>query len=463
MFKMTLAEVTDAVGGEIVRGARSTVISAVSTDSRSVSSGDLFVPLVGEQFDGHDYVEAAVAGGAAVVLASKARVDDAVAHAPAVIQVDDTLRALGALASATRQRVGGTVVGITGSNGKTSTKELTAAVLGPSAHKAPASYNNAVGVALTLLGVTGASDPVVLEMGTNHFGEIAGLVEMAAPDIGVFLNAAEVHTEFLEDADGVAREKSALPLGSAHAVLNADDPRVMRYAADCEEATSFGIGEGSHVCATRVELDEYGRASFNLEIAGEDVGRVALRLLGRHHVHNALAAAAVGHVVGVVRPDIVARLCSAEGPSMRMQLEDIAGVSVINDAYNANPASVAVAFETFREMRVQGARWILLGDMLELGGDVEAKHRAVVGDLSPDWCDGFVPCGVHADAMAAAAKEAGIRGILRGDTGGDIADALVSLLVAGDALLVKGSRGAQLETVVDAYRASTRDADGGVT
>ena len=122
MFEMTLAEVADAVGGEIVRGAGDTIVSAGSTDSRSVSSGDLFVPLVGEQFDGHDYIEAAVAGGAAAALAAKARVDDAVAHAPAVIQVDDTLRALGALASATRQRVGGTVIGITGSNGKTSTK-----------------------------------------------------------------------------------------------------------------------------------------------------------------------------------------------------------------------------------------------------------------------------------------------------------------------------------------------------
>lgn len=463
MNPMTLAEVAEAMSGEIVHGSPEVVIRSVSTDSRAVAPGDLFVPLVGEQFDGHDYIQAAVAAGAAATVVDRSRADEARAHAPNVIRVDDTLRALGALASATRARVTGVVVAITGSNGKTSTKELAAAVLGPSAHKAPASYNNAVGVSLTLLGVGSTHGSVVLEMGTNHFGEIAELVGIANPDIGVFLNAADVHTEFLDDADGVAREKSALPLAASHAILNADDPRVMRYACDCAAVTTFGLGDGSDVRATEATLDEFGHASFRLHMSGEDAGRVALRLLGRHHVHNALAAAAVGHLCGVAPSDVVARLESAEGASMRMQVEDIGGVSIINDAYNANPASVTAAFATFREIHVDGARWVLLGDMLELGPDAEERHRVVVAGLSPDWCDGFVPYGAHADVMAAAAKEVGIRAILRAVSSEDVADALAGLLGAGDALLVKGSRGARLETIVDAYRAAARGADHGGT
>ncbi len=460
---MTLADIATAVSGSLVKGDPGATIASVSTDSRTVASGDLFIPLVGDTFDGHDYIAAAAAAGAAAVLTARPLADGDADPLPAVIETRDTLSGLRALAAWTRSRITGPVVAVTGSNGKTSTKELMAEVLGPTAHKAPESFNNAIGVALTLLGVEDASAPVALEMGTNHFGEIADLVEHARPDIGVFLNAAAVHTEFLENADGVAREKRALPTGAAQAVLNMDDARVMACAADCARVTTFGLHEQADVRATDVATDATGAASFSLHIAGRHAGAVTLRTVGRHQVANALAAAAVGHVTGVSPADIVSRLGAAEGAKMRMQVERVKGVTIINDAYNANPASVAAAFDTFRHMPVAGSRWVLLGDMLELGPASRAAHQSVAQLLTPDWCAGFVPYGEHADAMAESAAtgktDTRVAAVLRCATQIDVVDALASQLRPGDALLVKGSRGARLETIVEAYRASLLDSD----
>jgi UDP-N-acetylmuramoyl-tripeptide--D-alanyl-D-alanine ligase len=458
----TLADVAEAMSGDIVKGAPDGVITSVSADSRSVAVGDLFIPLAGDRFDGHDYIGSALDAGAAAAVTAQPLTDDVEGRAAAVIRVDDTLRALTSLASAVRDRVSGPVVAITGSNGKTSTKELAAAVLGPSAHKAPESYNNAIGVALTLLGVDAADAPVVLEMGTNHFGEIAALVDIARPDVGVFLNAAAVHTEFLVDVDGVAREKSALPVAAARAVLNAADKRVMRYAPDCADVTTFGVGENADVGVTGVTVDALGRPSFSLRIDGVDVGTVTLRLLGRHQVGNALAAAAVGHILGVSPQDIVERLRDADAAKMRMQVERVGEVTIVNDAYNANPASVRAAFETFRDVAVDGDRWVLLGDMLELGQGAAELHGDAARLLSADWCAGFIPHGEHAGVMAEAARPTGehdgMKAVIRCATDDDVVDALVATLRPGDALLVKGSRGARMETIVDAYRATLLDA-----
>ena len=465
MLPMTLAEAATAMSGEIVKGSPEAMIASVSTDSRGAAPGDLFIPLTGDRFDGHDYIEAALDAGATATVTAKGLASDVMGRAQAVIRVDDTLRALTSLAAAARERVTGAVVAITGSNGKTSTKELVASVLGPSTHKAPESYNNAIGVALTLLGVEDSDAPVVLEMGTNQFGEIAALVDMAPPDIGLFLNASAVHTEFLTDADGVAREKSALPTAAARAALNASDRRVMRCAPECAEVTTFAVGEDADVCAADVTVDGFGRPSFGLRIEGVDVGTVALKLLGRHQVGNALAAAAVGHMLGVAPPDIVERLRDVDAAKMRMQVERVGEITIVNDAYNANPASVRAAFETFRDVAVDGDRWVLLGDMLELGEDAAERHHDVARLLSPDWCAGFLPYGEHADTMADAARPAGehegLPAVIRCATDDDVVDALAATLRPGDALLVKGSRGARLETIVDAYRASLLDAGRG--
>ncbi len=455
---MTLADIATAVSGRLIKGDPATTIASVSTDSRSIAPGDLFIPLVGESFDGHDYIASAVASGAAAILTAHPIAAGELGAVPAAIEVRDTLDGLRGLAAWTRARITGPVAAVTGSNGKTSTKELMAAVLGPTAHKAPESFNNAIGVALTLLGVQEAAAPVALEMGTNHFGEIADLVDHARPDIGVFLNAAAVHTEFLEDADGVAREKRALPTRAADAVLNLDDPRVMACADACARVTTFGLAREADVRATKVAVGATGAAAFTLHISGREAGDVTLRTVGRHQVSNALAAAAVGHLTGVAPADIVTRLAAAEGAKMRMQVDCVSGVTIVNDAYNANPASVAAAFDTFRSMPVDGTRWVLLGDMLELGPIAEEAHRAAAKQVAPDWCEGFIPFGAYAEAMAqsagSGAEGARVPIILRCATETDVVHALASQLRPGDALLVKGSRGARLETVIDAYRAS---------
>ena len=292
----------------------------------------------------------------------------------------------------------------------------------------------------------------MLEIGTNHFGEIAELVALARPTVGVFLNVSATHTEFLEDEDGVAREKGVLPLSTESAVLNADDPRVIAFAPRCRDVWTFGIEQEAHVRADAIALDDEGHPTFTLSIRGREVGRVRLRILGRHHVYNALAAAAVGALFRITPEEIVARLADAEPPKMRLERVAIDGVVFLNDAYNANPVSVRAAFDLFRSLSASGRRWVVLGEMAELGGDEERKHRDVVGALSPDWCDVFVVLGPFADAMAEEAQRVGVPIILRVRDVDEVTQTLRSLAAPGDLVLLKASRRVQLERVLSTYK-----------
>ena len=435
--RFALSEVAGVVGGELL-GA-DVPVDGVSTDSRTLAAGELFVPLIAER-DGHEFIGAAVAAGASACLARRDRLDGLRPPEIPLVVVSDTDAALRALGAAARARLGGRVVAITGSVGKTSTKDLLAAALRSvgAVHASPASFNNAIGVPLTLLGATGTEWALVVEIGANAPGEIADLAALARPDVGVVTAVAAAHTEAFGTVDGVAREKGELvaaldPPGAA--VLNADDPRVAAMAARTEaQVVTYGFERGD-VRAGGVALDGELRASFEL-VTPWGRAPVRLRAAGLHTAHNALAAAAAALVLGVDVAAVAAGLGRAELSPWRMAVgTSPAGALVINDAYNANPASAAAALRALAAAPAR-RRVAVLGVMAELGDRHDTEHAAV----------------------AALAAELGIE-LLAVDEAAygpqpvpDAAAALAALgpLGTGDAVLIKGSRVAGLERLAAA-------------
>lgn len=436
-MRFALSEVAGVVGGELL-GA-DVPVDGVSTDSRTLAAGELFVPLIAER-DGHGFIGAAVAAGASACLARRDRLDGLRPPEIPLVVVSDTDAALRALGAAARARLGGRVVAITGSVGKTSTKDLLAAALRSvgAVRASPASFNNAIGVPLTLLGATGTEWALVVEIGANAPGEIADLAALARPDVGVVTAVAAAHTEAFGTVDGVAREKGELVAAlssSGAAVLNADDPRVAAMAARTEaQVVTYGFERGD-VRAGGVALDGELRASFEL-VTPWGRAPVRLRAAGLHTAHNALAAAAAALVLGVDVAAVAAGLGRAELSPWRMAVgTSPAGALVINDAYNANPASAAAALRALAAAPAR-RRVAVLGVMAELGDRHDIEHAAV----------------------AALAAELGIE-LLAVDEAAygpqpvpDAAAALAALgpLGTGDAVLIKGSRVAGLERLAAA-------------
>lgn len=446
MIDLTLAEVAEAVGGRVVGGDG--VVRSVTTDSRRVGRDALFVPLRGEHADGHDYLDDAVANGAVAVLAARP-VDDVAA---AVITVGDTWRALADLAGAVRARVDPTVVAITGSVGKTTTKDLTAAALGAGRRTVAArgSYNNELGVPLTLLEAAADTEALVVEIGARGVGHIASLAPTVAPDVAVVTAVAGVHLELFGDLAAVRRAKRELvealgPQGTA--VLNGDDPRVTGMA-DGRDVTVLRYGldtPGVDVAGEGITLDRLGRARFHARTPWGDVD-VALPVVGRHQVSNALAALTCAGHEQVPIDAAAAALATAPVSAWRGEVVEAGGVVVLNDAYNANPAAVAAALDSLRAVARSGASWAVLGVMAEIGPTHTAEHRRV-GRLAVEaGVDHVVVVGEKARGIAEGVAEAGAA-----DRCVTVPDAAAAAQVLapdpGDVVLVKASRVAGLERV----------------
>jgi UDP-N-acetylmuramoyl-tripeptide--D-alanyl-D-alanine ligase len=470
MIPLTLAEIAALTGGSLApaEAAARTVTGPVIIDSRRVTHGALFAALPGERADGHDYAPAAVAAGAAGVLATRP-----VPGAPAVVVPDVTV-ALGALAKGVLGRLpAATVTGITGSSGKTSTKDLAAQVvehLGPTI--APEdSFNNEIGLPLTVLRAGASTRFLVLEMSARGIGHIAALCDIAPPRIGAVLNVGRAHAGEFGSLDAVAKAKGELPEAlpaDGVAVLNADDPRVVAMAARTaarvvtfgvrDTAISPGMGGSSppispSVRAGDIRLDDLGRASFRLLMPGGSAN-VALRLHGAHHVSNALAAAAIAAELGMDTQAIAAALSAATVRSRRrMELHERPdGVLVVNDAYNANPDSTRAAIEALRHLARGGRRgFAVLGHMAELG-DIADDSHAEVGRLAAQaGVAGLIAVGEEARPVLDGARaETGWHGeaIAAPDAAGAVA-ALDNLLRPGDVVLVKASKSAGLWEVAD--------------
>ena len=450
MIPLSLEEVAQAVAGRVAPSAAVTVTGKVTVDSRTVGPGDLFVAVPGERVDGSDFLVAAAAAGAVAALTSRAD-----AALPCVV-VDDPVAALGRLAAAVHARLAAgplRTLGITGSSGKTSTKDLLGQVLataGPTVSP-PGSYNNDIGLPLTVLDADEATRFLVLEMGSRGVGHIARLCRVARPDIGVVLNVGSAHLGEFGSPENVALAKGelveALP-GDGTAVLNADDPRVLAMAdRTAARVLTTGRSADADVRATDVSLDDTARARFTLAVEGQR-HPVKLRVVGEHQVANALSAVGAALAAGL-RPEQVAAALGEAGARSRWRMEVERrpdGVTVVNDAYNANPESMRAALAALAGLPA-ARRIAVLGGMAELGPDGAAEHERLGAHAVATGADLVVAVGADAVGIAAGATAA------RGTDEGAVhvpdraaaRELLSELLRPGDVVLVKASRAYRLE------------------
>ncbi len=444
MSPMTLLEIADLVGGRLA-GDGSSVVTGVEVDSRKAATGVLFAAFAGEHVDGHDHVEGALSAGAAGALVSRD-----VGQLGPVVVVDDVLAALSALATHQVKTAQPTVIGVTGSQGKTSVKDLLAHILsgvGPTI--APVgSFNNELGVPLTVLRSDSQTRYLVVEMGARGVGHIAHLCAIAPPHVGVVLNVGTAHVGEFGSPEVIATAKGELveALGSdGVAVLNADDPRVAAMA-ERTSARVVTFGERGDVAVSGLRLDDNGEPRFTLTYDDESFA-VHVPQVGRHVALNAAAAAAAAIGAGVELAVVVERLATAAAASpMRMERHTRSdGVVVINDAYNANPESMTAALEAVAELPA-GRRVAVLGEMLELGELSDQAHRDVGALAAALGFDRVIAVGDGAAGIAEGAGQVG-------ETAADVDVAVRTLsawLTGSDVVLVKASRGCRLERVAEA-------------
>jgi UDP-N-acetylmuramoyl-tripeptide--D-alanyl-D-alanine ligase len=449
-----LARVLAATGGELIRWGPGP-FSAFSTDSRHIVGGEVFLALRGPKFDGHEFVASAIDRGATAAIVSR---DLPPPPAGAAwIRVGDGLRALGDLAAARRRDLPVRVVGVTGSNGKTTTKEMIASVLGASGAKVAKSLgteNNLIGLSQTLLRLVGDEDFAVLEMGMNHPGEIWRLAEIARPDIGVITNVGPAHLQGLGSLANVAAAKEELALAlcpAATLVVNAADPRLVALAERFAGRKILAGGKGPIRATSVAALGEGLRVEMDVEGVGMTV---VLPVRGTHNVQNALLATAAARALGVDRESIAAGLGAFRPPPMRLEVVVVRdGALILNDAYNANPASMKAALTTLAAE--PGRRKIaVLGEMLELGTEEAHYHREAGASAARLHVDLLIAVGPWADEVVAGAVEAGLASdqAVACVSTEKAAERLAATIGEGDVVLLKGSRGAKMEAIVEGLR-----------
>ena len=448
----------------MIQDSGKTRFGEIVTDSTKVKTGSIFVALKGERHDGHRFVGDAVRRGAGCVIVHRSLPKSALGRATA-IKVVDTLTALGDLAHYRRQQFAPTVLAITGSNGKTTTKEMVAAILQEALAggkrrrgkilKTEGNFNNLVGLPLTLLRLRKQDKMAVVELGTNQPGEIQRLTEIADPDIAIITSVAAAHLEGLNSLAGVAREKGALyramrPNGTI--VVNLDDPWVRKIAARFP-GRKITYGKRGWVRAQAWRMGGMDGMQLKLK-AGQHSCDVRLNYLGQHNIANALGAAALSLGVGAKLAAVRRGLAKAQPFSMRMQSEEWRGVRIINDAYNANPASMKAALQTLAELPCRGRRIAVLGDMFELGKQTAREHRRLGKDAARSAIDFLYLLGDRAALVRHGALAAGMspERISIGKDHTDLAERLRAQVKKGDCLLFKGSRGMNMEKVLDGLK-----------
>ena len=447
----TDAEVVLATGARILQqGRRDMLYRNVTTDTRTVGEDDLFAALKGEKFDGHDFIEQAVSDGAAGVI-----VEDAARLYPdgdyTIFVVKNTRKAYQDLALFHRRRFSIPVVAVTGSAGKTSTRALIATVLEQKYNvlQTEKNFNNEIGLPRTLLQLTKEHGACVVELGMRGLGQIKELADIAEPTVGVVTNVGKSHIELLGSQAQIARAKGELveALGSdGTAVLNQDDKRVAAMAGKCKgKVVGFGIINDAPVMAGTIKNSEKG-LSFTCRCFDQVID-VHMAVIGTHNVYNALAAVAVGRLLGLSEHQMQKGLAEYKGVPMRQELVNIDNVVFVNDAYNANPASMKEAVDTL--VTLTGGRKIaVLGGMLELGDWAEKEHEKIGTYLADKKVDVLIALGDEARFMAKAAKAAGMNEVYTVTTHAEAAAVLRRIMRQGDTVLLKGSRGFAMEKIL---------------
>lgn len=451
---MTLGEIRAATkatgtGDELLR------FTDIVTDSRKISAGVLFVALKGERFDGENFArEAADRGAAAVMVSNNCPTEKVEALAVPVLQVQDTLAAYQQIARAWRRRFSLPLVAITGSNGKTTTKDLTAAVLSAKGNvlKTQANFNNEIGLPLTLLGLNDSHAYAVVEMGMRGLGQIAAMAKIAEPTVGIVTNVSETHMELLGSLENIARAKGelaeAIPSGGT-LILNADDERVAAMGSlttDGVNIITYGLGKTADLRAEALRI-EGESTKFMVEYKNERHEYI-LPLVGRHNVYNALAAIATGCAVGLSVDEIQRGLAQATGGKMRFELQSRGAYQIVNDAYNASPNSMRAAIETLASL-VPQRKIAVLGDMLELGDTAPKLHEDIGHFLGEHKFAALITYGELAKHIAEGARAAGMVEVYPTNSHEEAATALQKAMRAGDTVLFKGSRGMQMEKIIE--------------
>ena len=453
-FAWTDETVRRALGLRVELAEEGLTFGGVSTDSRSVAAGDLYVALVGEHFDGHDFVADALSRGAGAAVVSRPAPGDPSGR---LYPVDDTLEALGRLAAHRRQKLSAPVVAITGSSGKTSTKEMTAAALGSKlrVHATPANLNNRIGMPMTLLAVPDDAEAVVLELGTNEPGEIRALAQVARPDVAVITTVGESHLEKLGSLEGVLDEKLDLlrHLADGGRCIVGDEPLVLaeRARALCPRVRVVGWSDRADECdqPSNAVVDVFGGYAF--EWRGQ---RVSVPMAGRHAASNALLALTISDLLGVPARDAVRGLASADTGSMRGEFQRIGDLTVIVDCYNANPQSVLASLDVLEEQGSATRRAAVLGSMLELGDAAQGLHERVLADALERDIDVLVLTGAFAAAASGlGVSTAGSKRIVVATEWADAYPELRSRLEGSEVVLLKASRGIALEGLLPLLQA----------
>lgn len=448
------------VNGKLLRGSDTREFDGVSINSRTIEKGELFVCIQGENFDGHNFLGEAIDKGAAgIILSDPSHISEDMigeGKSPFVIQSQNTLRALQDLAGYQRTRFPFRVIAITGTNGKSTTKEMIASIIETKYKtlKTQGNLNNHIGLPLTLLARKPEHEVGVLEMGMSAAGEIKRLAEIAKPDIGVITNISEGHLEQLKTIKDVQAAKGELfdSLGKeGTAIVNADDPLVFELAKSLRiKKITYGIEQPADVRANDIQNKGSQGFTFTAKIFNQTI-LVRLPHLGYCNIYNALAALATGHSMGIPAKEMNKGLENYQQIPQRNQQIQYEGVTLINDAYNANPQSMREALKTLTEFNTQGKRFLIIGDMLELGDLSESAHHELGKEIAISNIDHLVTVGPLASLVAESADAGQKLKIGKFNAHAEAANYLLRNVKKGDCLLIKGSRGAKMENVIQEY------------
>ena len=453
MDALSLAQIAKLAGGSISADDTSALVSRISTDSRTLRDGDLFVPLRGDNFDGHKFIEQAAERGAAGAMVEEAW-KGKTPRDFALIRVADTLVGYQTLAANYRASLPLKVIAITGSNGKTSTKDFVAATLAKKFRvtKTEGNFNNHVGLPQTMLAANRDDEIAVWEIVMNHPGEIASLAKLAAPDVAIITNIGIAHIEFMGSQEAIAQEKGALAEAVAATgtlILNADDAFSEEIAKRTGAKVLLAGIENGAVRATDISQHSTGSEFTILE--GAHRCRAQLPVPGIHMVQNAMLAVAAGRVFGLSIEECAVGLASTPLTKARLQIREIDGIQFIDDSYNANPDSMKAALRTLVELDADGRRIAVLGEMGELGSESERGHREVGEAAAALRIDELIAVGAAGAGIARAAHNAGLENSVAVDSADEAAERLGKNAAPGDLILVKGSRSARMERVLEVF------------
>ncbi|MDQ0203477.1 UDP-N-acetylmuramoyl-tripeptide--D-alanyl-D-alanine ligase [Pectinatus haikarae] len=453
MPSFTLEEIKEYTGCEVIE-EKSTKFDNVCTDTRSIMPGMIFLAIKGEKFDGHDFLDKALEKGAAgIILSDRNKAEKVKNKNGTILYVPDTLKAYLDIAGGWRSKFSLPVLAVTGSNGKTTTKDLTAAVLSEKYKvlKTQKNFNSEVGMALTLLALKPEHEVAVIEMGMRGLGQIRNLAEAAKPNIGVILNVGNTHMELLGSIENIAKAKSELAEAiesDGIVILNADN----EYTASMAEKTragviTFGIKKAADVAAVNIHTEGAARTIFTCKTAEESV-ELSIPLIGDHNVYDALAAIAAGRAMHLNWEMIARGLNNFVSSGMRFEIFALNDYTVINDAYNASPLSTKAAIENLSVIPAK-RRIFVFGDMKELGAAAKAAHEEIGKLCFLKKIDILITLGALAGYAAAAGRLYGMENVSSCRTREDIAVLLKSILKKGDAVLFKGSHSMQMEKIIE--------------